>query len=124
MPIDLGRIRALFCAAQGLGMSNTLAILVLPSHTLPEEDAMTIKSSISLRDDQHAFAKALVEGGRFPSVSAVVQQGLDLLRQQDADAQADRAALRAILAERAGEPFVTGDDLRARLAVRRSARAE
>lgn len=85
---------------------------------------MTIKSSISLRDDQHAFAKALVEGGRFPSVSAVIQQGLDLLRQQDADAQADRAALRAILAERAGGAFVTADDLRARLAARRSARAE
>lgn len=81
---------------------------------------MTIKSSISLRDDQHAFAKALVEGGRFPSVSAVVQQGIDLLRQQDADAQADRAALRALLVERATGPFVSGDDLRARLAARRA----
>ena len=30
---------------------------------------MTIKSSISLRDDQYRFAKTLVEGGRFPSVS-------------------------------------------------------
>lgn len=124
MSIDLDRIRALCLAAQGLGKLNILAILVLPSHTLAKEDAMTIKSSISLRDDQHAFAKALVEGGRFPSVSAVVQQGLDLLRQQDADAQADRAALRAILAERVGGAFVTGDDLRARLAARRSARAE
>ncbi|MDP2084711.1 MAG: type II toxin-antitoxin system ParD family antitoxin [Gemmobacter sp.] len=85
---------------------------------------MTIKSSISLRDDQHAFAKALVEGGRFPSVSAVVQQGLDLLRQQDADAQADRAALRMLLAERADGPFVTGNDLRARVAARRSALSE
>lgn len=84
---------------------------------------MTIKSSISLRDDQHAFARALVEGGRFPSVSAVVQQGLDLLRQQDADAQADRAALRALLGERATGSFVTGDDLRAHLAARRSSRA-
>lgn len=85
---------------------------------------MTIKSSISLRDDQHAFARALVEGGRFPSVSAVVQQGLDLLRQQDADAQADRAALRALLTERAAGPFISGDDLRARLATSRSARTE
>ena len=47
---------------------------------------MVIKSSVSLRDDQHAFAKALVVAGRFPSVSAVLQQGLDLLQQQDADA--------------------------------------
>lgn len=85
---------------------------------------MTIKSSISLRDDQHAFAKALVEGGRFPSVSAVVQQGLDLLRQQDADAQADRAALRALLAERASGDFISGDTLRGRLAARRSATSE
>lgn len=85
---------------------------------------MTIKSSISLRDDQHAFAKALVEGGRFPSVSAVVQQGLDLLRQQDADAQADRAALRALLAERASGDFISADTLRGRLAARRSATSE
>jgi antitoxin ParD1/3/4 len=85
---------------------------------------MTIKSSISLREDQHAFAKALVEGGRFPSVSAVVQQGLDLLRQQDADAQADRAALRALLAERASGAFISADTLRARLAARRSAASE
>ena len=81
---------------------------------------MTIKSSISLRDDQHAFAKTLVEGGRFPSVSAVVQQGLDLLRQQDADAAVDRAALLALLAERASGPFVTGDTVRAQRAERRA----
>jgi len=80
---------------------------------------MTIKSSVSLRDDQHAFAKAMVESGRFPSVSAVVQQGLDLLRQQDADARADRAALRALLTERASGPFVSADELRAQLTARR-----
>lgn len=85
---------------------------------------MTIKSSVSLRDDQHAFARALVDGGRFPSVSAVVQQGIDLLRQQDADAQADRTALRTLLAERAAGPFISGDDLRTRLENRRTARAE
>lgn len=82
---------------------------------------MTIKSSISFRDDQHAFAKGLVDGGRFPSVSAVVQQGLDLLRQQDADAQADRAALRALLVERASGTFVSGNALRAQLTSRRTA---
>ena len=81
---------------------------------------MTIKSSISLRDDQHAFAKALVEGGRFPSVSAVVQQSLDLLRQQDVDAQADRVALRLLLTERSAGPFVSGAEMRARLAARRA----
>jgi antitoxin ParD1/3/4 len=85
---------------------------------------MTIKSSISLRDDQHAFAKTLVERGRFPSVSAVVQQGLDLLRQQDADAVADRAALQALLAERASGPFVSGETLRAKRAARTAALSE
>lgn len=80
---------------------------------------MTIKSSVSLRDDQHAFAKQLVDSGRFPSVSAVVQQGLDLLRQQDADAQASRAALQVLLAERLRGPFLSAADLRARLSKRR-----
>ena len=36
---------------------------------------MTVKSSISLTDDQHSFAKTLVDSGRFPSVSAVLQSG-------------------------------------------------
>jgi antitoxin ParD1/3/4 len=85
---------------------------------------MTVKSSISLRDDQHAFAKTLVQGGRFPSVSAVVQQGLDLLRQQDADAQAERAALQTLLAERAGGRFISADALRAQRAVRRATPSE
>jgi len=85
---------------------------------------MTIKSSISLRDDQHAFARALVEQGRFPSLSSVVQHGLDLLREQAADAEADRTALRVLLTERAVGPFVTADTLRAGLARRRAARRE
>ena len=80
---------------------------------------MTIKSSISLRDDQHAFAKTLVASGRFPSLSAVVQQGLDVLRQQDADAQADRDALKVLLLERAQGPFISAHELRVQLAARR-----
>ena len=79
-------------------------------------DSVVVKSSVSLREDQHAFAKALVEAGRFSSVSAVLQQGLDLLQQQDADAQADRAALQALLQQRANGSFVSADQLRARLA--------
>ncbi len=77
---------------------------------------VVIKSSVSLREDQHAFAKALVDAGRFSSVSAVLQHGLDLLRQQDADAQADRAALQALLQQRANGSFISADQLRARLA--------
>ena len=77
---------------------------------------MVVKSSVSLREDQHAFAKALVDAGRFSSVSAVLQQGLDLLQQQDADAQADRAALQALLQQRANGSFISADQLRDRLA--------
>ncbi len=84
---------------------------------------VVIKSSVSLREDQHAFAKALVVAGRFPSVSAVLQkgldllqQGLDLLQQQDTDAQADRAALQVLLQQRANGSFISGDQLRASLA--------
>lgn len=77
--------------------------------------SVVIKGSVSLREDQHAFAKALLNVSRYPSVSAVLQQGLDLLQQQDADAQADRAALQVLLQQRANGPFVSGDQLRASL---------
>ena len=79
-------------------------------------DAVVVKSSVSLREDQHAFAKALVVAGRYPSVSAVLQQGLDLLKQQEADAQADRAALQVLLQQRANGALISADQLRARLA--------
>jgi antitoxin ParD1/3/4 len=77
---------------------------------------VVIKSSVSLREDQHAFAKALVDAGRFPSLSAVIQQGLDMLQQQDADIQADRAALQALLQQRVNGSFISADQLRTRLA--------
>jgi antitoxin ParD1/3/4 len=62
---------------------------------------MVIKSSVSLRADQHAFARALDARGRFPSMSAVVQHGLDLLLQ------------------RANGPFISAEDLRSALAEQR-----
>jgi antitoxin ParD1/3/4 len=54
----------------------------------------------------------------------VVQHGLDLLREQAADAEADRVALRTLLTERAAGHFVTADTLRETLARRRAARRE
>ena len=77
---------------------------------------MVVKSSVSLREDQHAFARALVSAGRFSSVSAVLQQGLELLQQQEADVQADRAALQVLLQQRANGSFISAEQLRARLA--------
>jgi len=78
---------------------------------------VVIKSSVSLREDQHAFAKSLVKVGCFPSVSALLQQGLDLQQQQqEAANQADRAALQALLQQRANGSFISADQLRTRLA--------
>jgi antitoxin ParD1/3/4 len=58
---------------------------------------VTVKSSISLIDDQHSFAKALVDSGRFPGVSSVLQQGIELLREKIEDEATERAALAEIL---------------------------
>lgn len=77
---------------------------------------MTVKSSISLTDDQHAFAKALVDSGRFPSLSAVLQRGVELLRQQVDDAALERLALAELLAQRRSGAFVSGAEMDDRLA--------
>ncbi len=61
---------------------------------------MTVKSSISLTDEQHAFAKALVDAGKATSLSGVLQQGVEMLRRQEEDRTLERAALRDILAKR------------------------
>ena len=65
---------------------------------------MTVKSSISLSNDQFAFAKAMVESGAAPSISAVLQQGVELLRAREEDRHLERQALREILKERQSGP--------------------
>ncbi|MBL0901104.1 MAG: type II toxin-antitoxin system ParD family antitoxin [Reyranella sp.] len=77
---------------------------------------MTVKSSISLTDSQHAFAKALVDSGHFPSVSAVLQQGIELLRGRGGVAALTPAALARLLGERLSGPSVQGKDRDKRLA--------
>ena len=77
---------------------------------------MTVKSSISLTDDQHAFARTLVDAGRFPSVSAVLQQGVELLRRQMESEALERAALAEVLAQRRSRKFVPGARMDERLA--------
>ncbi len=65
---------------------------------------MTVKTSVSLTDSQEAFARELVERGRYPSLSAVLQHGLELLRSERELEEAELAALRALLkTRRAGE---------------------
>ena len=77
---------------------------------------MTVKSSISLTDEQHAFARALVEAGRYSSLSAVLQQGVDLLRQRMDAEELETAALRELLSRRRGGAFVDTEQMDARLA--------
>jgi len=73
---------------------------------------MTVKSSISLTDEQDAFARQLVEKGRFPSVSAALQQGLELLRLRFENDELELAALRTLLSERQRGKFVSSYDIR------------
>lgn len=97
----------------------------VPTPPSPLPDHMTVKSSISLTDAQFAYAKALVDAGRFPSVSAVLQQGVELLRRQSEAEEQERAALAALLRSRRTGPFLTGsrmDDRLARL-IKRKRRA-
>ncbi len=77
---------------------------------------MTVKSSFSLADDQHAFAKTLVEAGRFPSMSAVMQQGVELLRQQLEAESMERAALAEVLQQRRAGKFISTSAMDERIA--------
>lgn len=63
---------------------------------------MSIKASVSISEQQDAYVRDLVNQGRFSSVSAVVQQGLDLLRKRDEADLMEAAALRMLLEERIG----------------------
>ena len=76
---------------------------------------MTVKSSISLTDEQYAFARALVEAGRYSSLSAVLQQGVELLRQKMDAEDLETAALREILSRRREGAFVGADAMDTRL---------
>lgn len=72
---------------------------------------MTVKSSISLTDQQDAFARRLVAEGRYSSLSAVIQQGLELLR-RDFEAT---DALRALLEQRQKESSIPFAELERRV---------
>lgn len=77
---------------------------------------MTVKSSISLTDQQDEFARTLVQEGRYSSLSAVVQQGLDLLRKKTEAEEADIQALRALVAQRRAGSFVPAEEMKSRVA--------
>jgi len=73
---------------------------------------MTVKTSISLRDSTEAFARDLVDRGQFPSLSAVVQQGLELLRHKTEAEATETEALQALLLARAEGPTMTARETR------------
>ena len=76
---------------------------------------MSVKSSISLSAQQAAFARHLVEQGRYSSVSAVIQNSLDLLRQRTEAEEVETAALKAVLLARTQADFVSEQDMAGRI---------
>lgn len=88
---------------------------------------MTVKTSISLTDSQEAFARDLVARGRYPSLSAVLQHGLEMLRTQKEAEEAELEALRALITERRKGPFISIEEGQARtkaMIARKKARDE
>jgi antitoxin ParD1/3/4 len=76
---------------------------------------MVAKASVSLTEAQHAFARDLVESGRFASVSSVVQQGVELLRDKLEGERLEREALASLLAERRKGNFVSDLEMERRV---------
>ena len=76
---------------------------------------MTVKSSISLTDDQHAFARALVDTGRYASVSAIIQQSIEQLRLRLEVEDLERRALYEVLSRRRSGEFIGAEEMDERL---------
>jgi antitoxin ParD1/3/4 len=83
--------------------------LVLLSITESEEVVMTAKTSISLTDEQEAYARSLVESGQYSSLSAVLQRGLEMLRRGSEMRDAELQALRSLIDQRRSGAFVDID---------------
>ena len=67
---------------------------------------MSVKASVSISKQQNDFARELVEKGRYASLSAVVQRGLELVREEAELKDAELAALRDLLLQRTEGEFV------------------
>jgi len=85
---------------------------------------MTVKVSISLTDDQEAYARGLVDSGYYPSLSAVLQRGLDMLRRDHEMRDAEHRSLRSLIDQRRAGRFIDLDEgeaaTRALLALKRT----
>ncbi|MVA18507.1 type II toxin-antitoxin system ParD family antitoxin [Agrobacterium vitis] len=71
---------------------------------------MSVKASVSISDQQDKFARKLVEDGRYSSLSAVVQRGLELLREETEMKEAEVQALRALIDERSKGPLLNAEE--------------
>ena len=85
---------------------------------------MTAKPTISLTDQAHDFARSLVDKGKFASLSAVVQHGLQLIQREEAEHQARLAAIRADLSRRAETNSISTEEMDEELAAWRTGRGD
>jgi len=76
---------------------------------------MTVKSSISLTDEQASFARTLVEQGRYASMSAVLQQGLELLRLKTQTEDLKIEVLQRLIADRRAGPVISAEEMDRRI---------
>lgn len=76
---------------------------------------MSVKSSISLTEQQDAFARSLVESGSYSSMSSVLQQGLELLRQKTETETVETAALRELVQRRLNGPMISATEMESRV---------
>ena len=76
---------------------------------------MSVKASVSISDQQDSFARKLVEDGRFASLSAVVQRGLELVREETELKDAELAVLQNLLADRRAGVFLTVKESQSRI---------
>jgi len=75
---------------------------------------MSVKASVSISEQQDEYARRLVEEGRYSSLSAVVQRGLELVREETELKDAQIEAFRALIAERRAGEFVSMEEGRRR----------
>ena len=78
--------------------------------------ADSVKASVSISVQQDAFARKLVEEGRYADLSEVVQRGLELVREETEMKDDNREKLRALLESRMRGEFLTVGESDAQIA--------
>lgn len=93
-----------------------------------EEELMSVKASVSRTDHHDRFARGFVDYGHYPSLSAVVQRGFELVRPEAVREEVELRALRTFFEERSGGAFISAEEGRKRnedmIAVKRCASNE